>query len=202
MKDQLKELEEAHILPTHNLFLDCCKAFEEYDKISGFMKFKDVLSYSDANIDELITNVQNQIKARHKEKKRIISFCKEKMKAAERNAEKESIMKIESYKKAEKHTFRDIFSERAQMQDTGRPVDYNKYESKLNGLIVTLKGDLLDIEMSLNQALDSARSAFVSTVKTINEEMHGLQSDCLSSITQEFQVFGTKLKEELNKEKE
>ena len=56
--------------------------------------------------------------------------------------------------------------------------------------------------MALQQALDSARSAFVSTVKAINDEMQQLQGDCISSISQEFQTFGTKLKEELNKEKE
>jgi len=54
------------------------------------------------------------------------------MQAAERNAERESITKIEAYKKAEKHTFRILLKERSNMQDTGKQVDYNKYESKLN----------------------------------------------------------------------
>ena len=48
------------------------------------------------------------VKSKHKEKKRIISFCKDKMSQAERNAERESIVKINEYKKVEKHVFRDI----------------------------------------------------------------------------------------------
>lgn len=29
----MEELEEAHIHHTQNLFTNCCKAFEDYDKI-------------------------------------------------------------------------------------------------------------------------------------------------------------------------
>ena len=57
LKDQYKELEEAHILPMANLFIECCKAFEDYEKIKGFQKFNEQFQYSDANIEELITNV-------------------------------------------------------------------------------------------------------------------------------------------------
>ena len=38
-------------------------------------------------------------------------------------------------------------------------------------LIYTLKGDLMDIEMALQQTLDSAKGQFFSEIKKLNEEM-------------------------------
>ena len=63
---------------------------------------------SDGNIEECIQSFQSNVKAKHNEKKKIIRFCQEKMREAEHNAEKESICKIEEYKKQEKQTFRKI----------------------------------------------------------------------------------------------
>ena len=72
------------------------------------------------------------------------------MQKAERNAEKESIGKIEEYKRKEKHILRLIKSEiDAMKEDSGKPIDYDSAENELLRLIETLKGDLLDIEMAL-----------------------------------------------------
>ena len=89
------------------------------------------------------------------------------------------------------------------LQDSGKPVDYDSYENDLLSLIESLKGDLLDIEMALQQALEQARSGFISTVKAINDEMALLQTDAFQHISNEMQQqFSQKLKEELNKERE
>ena len=69
-------------------------------------------------------------------------------------------------------------------------------------LIETLKGDLMDVEMALQQTLDSARSQFFGEIKKINEDMTTVQAEAFANISAEFQQFGTKLKEELNKEKD
>jgi len=54
-KEAYKQLEEAHIHLTQNLFLECCKAFgEDYKKISGFIKYPEVWQSSDATIEEHI----------------------------------------------------------------------------------------------------------------------------------------------------
>jgi|FrelakmetLWP11LW_1041352.scaffolds.fasta_scaffold18823_2 uncharacterized Zn finger protein (UPF0148 family) len=72
------------------------------------------------------------------------------MQKAERNAEKESIGKIEEYKRKEKHILRRIKSEIENEKDeNSKPVNYDSYENELLRLIETLKGDLLDIEMAL-----------------------------------------------------
>ena len=74
-----------------------------------------MFSQSEGNIEECIQSFQNNVKAKHNEKKRIIRFCQEKMRDAEHNAEKESIRKIEEYKKQEKKTYREINKKRAEM---------------------------------------------------------------------------------------
>ena len=125
------------------------------------------------------------------------------MKEAERNAERESIVKIEGYKKEEKHTIRKIKGEREAMQDNGRQVDYIKYKSVLLEKIETLKGDLLDIEMALQHSLEGARGGFFSQVKSMNDEMNTQQGEVFNQITGEVQAqFSLRLKEELSKEKE
>lgn len=206
-KDLLQSLTEAHIHHTQNLFLNCCEAFENYDVIAGdhgFRKFNDVFQYTDPNIEEFLTQFQQNIKTKQKEKTKKIHFCESKMRDAERLAERQSIQKIEMYQKAEKHIFRDIFKKRSQHAADGDEhfEYYSGQENKLVSLIYTLKGDLMDIEMALQQTLDSAKGQFFSEIKKINEEMATLQAEVFSNISSEFVAFGIKLKEELNKEKE
>ena len=91
------------------------------------------------------------------------------MEQAERRAERDSITKIEEYKKAEKHISREIAYKRNEIQEEGGMVAYEEYEEKLLGLVINLKGDLLDIEMALQASLESARNSFVNQIKSINE---------------------------------
>ena len=144
------------------MFLDCCKGFEDYDKISSFQKFPEVWQYSEASIDEMIQTFQQTMKNKHKEKKKIIAFCLDKMQKAERTAETESIKKIEEYKKKEKHIFRKIKNQRD--SDPDSLLNYDKFENELLDLIDTLKGDLMDIEMALQHSLEQARSSFTNEV--------------------------------------
>ena len=60
----------------------------------------------------------------------------------------------------------------------------------------------MDIEMAIQQALESARNGFINTVKAINDDMVAFQTDLFAQISNELQVFGQKLKEDLNKERE
>lgn len=80
-------------------------------------------------------------------------------------------------------------------------VAYEEYEERLLGLVMNLKGDLLDIEMELQGSLESARSNFVSHIKGINDAMLDMQTALSTEIQREFANFGVKLKEELNKER-
>jgi hypothetical protein len=112
----LASLTEAHIQHTVNLFQNCCESFENYEVLageSGFQKYVEVFGYTDPNIEEAITQFQQNIKTKQREKTRKIHFCEEKMRDAERLAERQSISKIEGYKKQEKHIMRDIFNKRS-----------------------------------------------------------------------------------------
>jgi len=71
------------------------------------------------------------------------------MAQAERTAEKDSIVKIEEYKKAEKHVFREIDKKRASIGDSHTGLDYTPYQKRLHERITDLKGSLLDIETHL-----------------------------------------------------
>ena len=124
-KEQFEVLKEAHIHHTFNLFQSCCDAFENYEIISGFTKFNDAYGYSDPNIEELITNFQQSIRLKQKEKRTKIGFCDQKMCSAERLAERQSIGKIQDYKKKEKHIFREIHNKRTQSQ--GNPDEHEDY---------------------------------------------------------------------------
>lgn len=48
------------------------------------------------------------MKRNTKDKKKLVGDCSRKMREAELQAEKDSIVKIDAYKKVEKHKFRDI----------------------------------------------------------------------------------------------
>lgn len=148
-KEALTALAEAHIHHTQNMFVEACKAHDQYEVISAFLKFPEVLQNSEGVIDEIVTMFQNTIKAKQREKKKILFFCKEKMTHAERSAEKDSIVKIEDYKRKEKHIFRKIKAEQELSKDSGRPVDYDSFENQLIELIFELKGALMDVEMAL-----------------------------------------------------
>ena len=73
---------------------------------------------------------------------KLIKFCKDKMENAERNAERESITKIEEYKKAEEHIFRDMNKKRSDANNNRTHLDYTSYETKLQELLIELKGSL------------------------------------------------------------
>ena len=51
---------------------------------------------------------QGDMKLENKQKNKVIAFCLEKLTQAEREAERESIAKIDEYRKREKHIYRAI----------------------------------------------------------------------------------------------
>lgn len=56
--------------------------------------------------------------------------------------------------------------------------------------------------MALQQSLEAARSGFVANVNTINSSIQEAQLNLSQEISTEFINFATKLKEELNRERE
>ena len=81
-------------------------------------------------------------------------------------------------------------------------MDYRPHQQRLHELILTLKGDLMDIEMATKQSLDSAMTSFISNVKNINDQITEAQLNLMTEVSNEFSNFAIKLKEELNKERD
>jgi len=104
------------------------------------------------------------MKGAAKQRNALIKVMQERMIAAERKAEEESIEKIDIYQKYEKQQFREIERVlRKNMSDKSLP-DYRPYEDDLMKKVDTLQGDLLEIEIKLQHALkgnqESAQELF------------------------------------------
>ena len=200
-EDQLrKELKEAHIESTHNLFINCCRHFEDYPKISSFLKYADIFSTYESHVEEFVTKFQGDIKIKNRKKKEIQKFCLEKMKQAERKAEKESISLIELYKKEEKRVFRAL--EKQQRDDSQNKIDFGKPEDELKKQISELQANLMDVEIKLQQALTVSKNAFLSQVSALNDEMGQDQTKLFQEVNGKVSEFKGKLIEELNREKD
>ena len=80
----------------------------------------------------------------------MIKFSLEKLSNAERNAEEESIEKINQYQKFQKQMYREIERQRSKEDQL---FDGTKYETELLTRVVELKNELLEIEIKLQSAL-------------------------------------------------
>jgi hypothetical protein len=89
------------------------------------------------------------MKIKHKEKKNTLIYCEQVLRDAEREAEKESIKIMESFKSKRKHKFREI--NKLQQQD--EDADFDNFEDELLGDIDRVEDDLMGVEMKLSDAL-------------------------------------------------
>ena len=88
--------------------MNVLKSTEQYAQIKHFTRFPDVYQTAEGQIEELIMKFQGDMKIENKQKNKVIEFCLEQLVQAERKAERESIAKIDDYRKAEKHLYRAI----------------------------------------------------------------------------------------------
>ena len=102
------ELVEAKNGNTRNIFDVVVSASENYKQVVGLPSFQDLFNASDQIIDEKLQAYQSSMKHNTKDKKKLVSDCARKMRAAELQSETDSIIKIDAYKKVEKHKYRDI----------------------------------------------------------------------------------------------
>merc|ERR1712048_1219653 len=103
------------------------------------------------------------MKQSNKKKSKVIQFCLEKLQAAERTAERESIAKIDEYRKKEKHIYRAIENQR-RMDNDGPLPNYDEKEKELLEMLEILNGELLDIEIKLQNALKVSTGQFTTQV--------------------------------------
>lgn len=123
------------------------------------------------------------------------------MRSTERQAEKDSISKIDEYRKKEKHVFRNIEALRRFESDAPLP-DYNEQEDKLLTAISVLSSELLEIEVKLQNALTTSTASFIGIVTAIIGDMKGISEKLFGDVVIETQGFNEKLKEQCIAEKD
>lgn len=134
------------------------------------------------------------MKQKRKQQKTVMKHCMQMLVDAERKAERESIAKIEAYKKIEKHVYRRIEREREATAE--RPIpEHDKMEGELDAKILELQSELLEIEMKLQDALGASRKTFISRIKQIIDEMGILNQEYNNLVLNEVVGFNEKFKE-------
>jgi hypothetical protein len=134
------------------------------------------------------------MKIKRKQQKTVMKHCSQMLVDAERKAERESIAKIEAYKKIEKHVYRRIEREREATAE--RPIpEHDKMEGELDARILELQSELLEIEMKLQDALGASRKMFISRIKAIIDEMGQLNQDYNIAVLGEVTGFNEKFRE-------
>jgi len=145
-------------------------------------------------IDETSIKFQGDMKIKRKQQKQVIKHCMQMLIDAERKAERDSIGKIEAYKKIEKHVYRRIEREREATAE--RPIpEHDKMEAELDAKILDLQSELLEIEMKLQDALGASRKTFISRIKQIIGEMEILNADYNNTVLNEVMGFNEKFRE-------
>ena len=135
------------------------------------------------------------MKTKHKQKTQIIKYCREMLTEAERKAERESIQKIEAYKKHEKHIYRRIEKERENAAKRDVATNHDDLETELDQLIKELYSQLLEIEINLQEALKLALKSFYTKVNSVIDVMKELTSAYIGEVGVEVQQFNEKFKE-------
>ena len=88
------------------------------------------------------------------------------------------------------------------MEDNGPLPDYDEQENKLCSMIDVLNGELLDIEIKLQNAIKISRDKFVSIVNASISTMRSLSEELFKDIAVEVSLFYEKLKEQCIAERE
>ena len=88
------------------------------------------------------------------------------------------------------------------MEDDGPLPDYTEQENKLMAMIDVLNGELLDIEIKLQNAIKSSRDKFISIVVALISTMRSLSEELFKDVAVEISLFYEKLKEQCIAERE
>jgi len=171
------------------------KLDEDQEALKQFYKYDDTKQMYTGQIEECSIKFQTEMKQKRRQQKAVHKHCTQMLIDAERKAERESIALIEAYKKVEKHAYRKIEKERAERQESSPVQTHLDMEGSLNEKISDLQGELLEIELKLQDALLVSRRMLFSKVKGIMDEMAAINAEYNASVMQEIVDFNDKFKE-------
>ena len=105
------------------------------------------------------------MKYNHKDKKHKITYCSKVMRYEELLGEKKSIELIRKFQQFKKHKLREL----EEQEEKGMIID--DIEKELNDAVEKLEDDLMEIEMLLQDALQTAVTQFKEMINTIIADM-------------------------------
>lgn len=162
-------------------------------KILG-QKFHDVWHQFDEAVNENTGKFQAEMKASHKEKLHIITYCSKLMREEELKAEAKSIEMIRELQGKKKHTMRELEGK----EDVEMLIE--DYEPKLIQEVANLEDNLMDIEMMLQDALHASVQTFLEKIKALNGEMKQNTIKYIKFVADEAEKFNVNIKEVALKE--
>mmetsp|Transcript_27396 Transcript_27396/g.20546 ORF Transcript_27396/g.20546 Transcript_27396/m.20546 type:complete len:143 (+) Transcript_27396:908-1336(+) len=115
-------------------------------------------------------------------KKHHIIYCEQVLKAAEREAEQDSIRLIDQFKNSRKHRFR-------QLNDQYDEDQFDKFEEDLLKQIDMLEDGLMGVEMKLKDVLETATNDFRERVRFIIEAMKNKTTAYIKEVVNEVELF-------------
>lgn len=163
---------------------------DEHKKVKELPTYMDLFNGSDQIIDEKLQAYQTSMKRSTKDRKKLVGDCSKKMREAELQSERDSIVLIDAYKTVEKHKYRDIAKLRADHME----VDYETEKEFLVENLKNLKKELLGIEVKLTDGLNNAFKDFETRLKALISSMRERTSNFFEESSEEVMLFAFKLK--------
>lgn len=160
MNQEERDIEEAGITCTVMLLDKVMKAGPYYSAVYELSGYQDLFNSADNNIEEKFSGYSQGMREQSKAKNNLITDCREKFRKAEIQAEKESIQAIDKYNSKWKHMQLKI--EEKLSGPHKNDTEIHEDEDEIKDAIETLKCDLLDIELKMQDALKGAYTSFAS----------------------------------------
>ena len=162
---------------------------EGSQKLKDLPKFNDIWHQFDEQVSEQTQKFQGEMKMHHKDKQHKITYCSKVMRDEELLGEKRSIELIRKFQQFKKHKLREIEAE------DDKQLILEEYEQQLIDAVEKLEDDLMEIEMLLQDALQSAVAQFKEMVSTIIGDMKQKTISYVTFVAEQSAIFGEKLSE-------
>ena len=157
-------LKDAKIENTVGMIARILREDADSKMLSSLPKFQEILAPYDTVIEDATQKFQHEMKSLNKEKLNTIVYCEQVLRTSEKQAEYESIGKLDTFTKLRKHKFRML------AQQNGN-YNFAAFKKELLTEIDKLEDDLMSTELKLQEILGLSTQDFTDRVKKTIEIM-------------------------------
>lgn len=157
-------LKDAKIENTVGMIARILREDPDSKLLSSLPKFQEILAPYDTVIEDATQKFQHEMKALNKEKLNTIVYCEQVLHNAEKQAEKDSIARLDAFSKLRKHKFRML----AQVNGS---FNFQGFKKEMMLEIDKLEDDLMATEVKLQELLGLSTQDFTDRVKKTIEIM-------------------------------